>query len=363
MRLVVCVDRDDDLGRKAEVAGPLVGRDSVIDAAVRLALVDPEDSDTNALFAAVGLLDELKAAGEDCEVCVLTGAAKVGIASDRRVAEQFDRVLAQVRATSAYLVSDGAEDEYLFPILSSRVRIDGVRRVFIRQSPTLEGTYYTLVRALKDPKLRAKTILPFALVLLILGVAAAGGVLLWGIVGLAIVLGVYLIFWTFDIDEAIIDAVRTASADTRQGSVAFGFGLVSIVIVGVGFLTGYNLYVGSTSVSIFDRVLLFIQAALVWWVAGAGVWETGHAIRRRFARGRFPRSYVVAMTSLGGIGLISYGLVFLVRYLEGLLHAQEIPLFAALIVTGLGLVIGAGMIQQHFKAAARRAVATLTPPG
>ncbi len=62
------------------------------------------------------------------------------------------------------------------------------------------------MRALKDPKLRAKTVLPFALVLLTLGIAAAGGVLLWGVIGLAILLGIYLIFWTFDIDEAIIDS-------------------------------------------------------------------------------------------------------------------------------------------------------------
>ncbi|EQD40630.1 protein containing DUF373, partial [mine drainage metagenome] len=178
MRLVVCVDRDDDLGRKAGVTGPVVGRSEAVEAANRLAIADPEDSDTNAIFAAVSLLDELRGAGEDCEVCVLTGSPKVGVLSDRRVADQFDRVLERVRATSAYLVSDGAEDEYLFPILSSRVRIDGVRRVYVRQNASLESTYYTLVRALKDPKLRAKTVLPFALVLLTLGIAAAGGVLL-----------------------------------------------------------------------------------------------------------------------------------------------------------------------------------------
>ena len=119
-----------------------------------------------------------------------------------------------------------------------------VRRVFVRQSASLESTYYTLVRALKDPKLRAKTVLPFALVLLTLGIAAAGGVFFWGIIGLAILLGIYLVFWTFDIDEAIIDSVRSASADVRQGSAAFGFGLFSIALVGVGFLTGYNSYLG-----------------------------------------------------------------------------------------------------------------------
>ncbi len=352
MRLVVSVDRDDDLGRKAGVDGPIVGRSEVLDAAVRLGIADPEDSDTNALFAAVGLLDELRDAGEPCEVCVLTGSAKVGIASDRRVADQFDQVLERVKATSAYLVSDGAEDEYLFPILASRVRIDGVRRVYVRQSPSLESTYYTLVRALKDPKLRAKTVLPFAFVLLILGFAAAGGVLLWGVIGLAIVLGVYLIFWTFDIDEALIDAVRSASSDIRQGSVAFGFGLLTVTLVGVGFLTGYDQYAGAGGSPPFDRVLLALQSGLLWWIVGALVWESGRALRRKLARGVFPRSFVVATTSVVGVGLVSYGLLYLVRYLQNLAPVAQVPFLAGLIVTGLGLVIGAGMIHQHFRALA-----------
>jgi putative membrane protein len=356
MRLVVCVDRDDDLGRKAQVAGPVVGRSAAIDAATRLAIVDPEDSDTNAVFAAVSLLDELREAGEDCEVCILTGSPKVGALSDRRVADQFDQVLKDVKATSAYLVSDGAEDEFLFPILASRVRIDGVRRVFVRQSQSIESTYYTLVRALKDPKLRAKTILPVALVLLILGLAAAGGVLPWGIIGLAIVLGVYLIFWTFDIDESLIESIRSASSDIRQGSVAFGFGLFSIALVGVGFLTGYNLYSADLASPPLDRILDFLTGGLLWWVLGALVWETGRAVRRMFARGRFPRSFLVATTSIVGIGFLSYGIVYLVRYLEGLVISADVPLLVASIVGGLGLVIGAGVLQQYFKAVARRAV-------
>jgi putative membrane protein len=357
MRLVVCIDRDDDLGRKAQVAGPVVGRSDVVDAAVKLATVDPEDSDTNAIFASVSLLDELRGAGEEAEVCILTGSPKVGILSDRRVADQFDHVLAKVHASSAYLVSDGAEDEYLFPILASRVRVDGVRRVYVRQSASIESTYYTLVRALKDPKLRAKTILPFALVLLILGIAAAGGVLLWGVIGLAIVLGIYLIFWTFDIDEAIIDSVRSASADIRTGSVAFGFGLFSIALVGVGFLSGYNLYNSNLAQPDVTRVLLFFQAGLFWWILGALVWETGRAIRRMFTRGRFPRAFSVATISILGIGCVSYGIVYLVRYLEGTSAAPQLALIIGLIATGFGLGIGAGVLQQHFRAVARRALA------
>ncbi|HTW40535.1 MAG TPA: DUF373 family protein [Thermoplasmata archaeon] len=354
MRLVVCIDRDDDLGRKAAVAGPVVGRANVLDAAVKLGTVDPEDSDTNALFAAVSLLDELRGAGEECEVCVLTGSGKVGVMSDRRVADQFDDVLARTVAKSAYLVSDGAEDEFLFPILASRVKVDGVRRVYVRQNASIESTYYTVVRALKDPKLRAKTVLPFALVLLILGIAAAEGVILWGVIGLAVLLGVYLIFWTFDIDEAIIDSVRSASTDIRQGSVAFGFGLFSIALIGVGFLSGYNAYFAGSGGTL-DRTLYFLTDGLIWWLFAALVWETGRAIRRTLARGRFPRSFAVATISIVGIGLVSFGIVLLVRYLQGVSPYGDLPILVALLMGGFGMVIGAGVLYQYFKLLAARA--------
>jgi putative membrane protein len=354
MRLVVSIDRDDDLGRKAAVTGPVVGRAAVLEAAVKLGTADPEDSDTNAMFAAVSLLDELRGAGEECEVCVLTGSGKVGVLSDRRVASQFDDVLGRVGAESAYLVSDGAEDEFLFPILASRV--------YVRQNASIESTYYTIVRALKDPKLRAKTVLPVALVLLILGIAAASQVLVWGVIGLAIVLGVYLIFWTFDVDEALIESIRGASTDIRQGSVAFGFGLFAIALVGVGFLTGYNTYHAGGSSPPLDRTLSFLQAGLLWWLLGALVWEVGRAIRRTLARGRFPRSFAVATTSIIGIGLVCFGIVYLVQYLQGVSGPAQLPLLLALLLGGFGLVIGAGALQQYLKMlAARAAVAAEAP--
>ena len=358
MRLVVCIDRDDDLGRKAGVSGPVVGRAEVVDAATRLGTADPEDSDTNAMFAAVHLLDELRTAGEECEVCVLTGSPKVGPLSDRKVAEQFDAVVNRLHPERAHLVSDGAEDEFLFPIVASRVRIDGVRRVYIRQSASIESTYYTLVKALKDPKLRAKTVLPVALVLLTLGIAAAGGVLLWGVIGLAILLGVYLIFWTFDIDEALIESLRSASSDIRQGSVAFGFGLFSLALVGVGFLTGYNAYaLSSSSVAPLVRLLLLIQSGLAWWITAAVVWESGRALRRYFAQERVSQSVAVVMTSIAGTGLLSYGIVLMVRYLETGIPPVPLVLVVALVVAGLGAVIGAAILQQHFKSVAGTPVA------
>ena len=46
--LVLCVDRDADLETKAGIQTPIVGRGENLDAAVALALKDPEEPDANA---------------------------------------------------------------------------------------------------------------------------------------------------------------------------------------------------------------------------------------------------------------------------------------------------------------------------
>ena len=38
---VICVDRDNDFGRKAGIDGPIIGRKDNLRAAVKLALADP----------------------------------------------------------------------------------------------------------------------------------------------------------------------------------------------------------------------------------------------------------------------------------------------------------------------------------
>jgi putative membrane protein len=54
--LVLCIDRDNDIGSKGGIETPIVGRDACINAGTRLALEDPEDADSNAIFGAVKTL-------------------------------------------------------------------------------------------------------------------------------------------------------------------------------------------------------------------------------------------------------------------------------------------------------------------
>ena len=61
--LVICVDRDNDVGGKAGIVTPVVGRNACIEAAQRLALEDPEDADSNSIFYAIKTYEDLVSKG------------------------------------------------------------------------------------------------------------------------------------------------------------------------------------------------------------------------------------------------------------------------------------------------------------
>src|SRR2546428_262746 len=167
--LVLGVDRDDDIGVKTGIKSPLVGREANVTAATKLGLADPEDSDVNALLSAVSTYDTLVKEGQDAEIATICGDVRVGPTSDLLLTQQLDQVLEQVRPDRVFLVSDGAEDEAFAPIVGSRIRVDHVRRVYVRQTPTAESLYYALGRQLKNPKVRRKIVAPLGFVLLLFG--------------------------------------------------------------------------------------------------------------------------------------------------------------------------------------------------
>ena len=94
--LVLAVDRDDDFGAKGGVTTPVVGVERCKEAATALAMADPEDSDMNALFAAIKVCLDLRAEGTDAEVALICGDSKVGIKSDMAISKEFETVKKQI---------------------------------------------------------------------------------------------------------------------------------------------------------------------------------------------------------------------------------------------------------------------------
>lgn len=146
--LILCIDSDNDIGVKAGVETPIIGREANVDGATRLVLEDPEEADANAMFAAVKILDTLSADEIDTEyeVATISGSEADGLEADRKIALELGEVLDRFPAGGVVLVSDGYSDQSIVPIIQSRVPIVSLRHVIVKHSERLEETWAVLLR-------------------------------------------------------------------------------------------------------------------------------------------------------------------------------------------------------------------------
>lgn len=161
--LILVVDRDDDFGEKGGVETPVIGIEAAKVAAMSLGVEDPEDSDVNALFAAMNIYNDLIKDNDDVEIALICGDKKVGHRSDSMLISELETVIDIVKPEHAILVGDGAEDEYVYPIISSRVPIDSVRRVYVKQAPGVEGFIYIISKTLRDPQKKKRFLAPIGI--------------------------------------------------------------------------------------------------------------------------------------------------------------------------------------------------------
>ena len=243
--LVLTVDRDNDLGVKAGIRGPVIGRKATLTAALKLGIADPEESDTNAILGALNHHDKLveNAQGDDeIQIALLTGDVRVGPRSDRAIAMQLDEVIQEFQPDSAVLITDGADDEASLPIITSRVRVDHVEKVIVRQSKGIESTYYYIAKAIDDPRWRAKLLVPVAIFLMILGlglIIPGGGALIGA---MPLFIGIWVLAkglgWEQQLERLMID-MRESATGGIWSSLLWGLSIVSVLL---SILTAYQVF-------------------------------------------------------------------------------------------------------------------------
>ena len=306
--LVLCVDRDDDLGFKARIDGPIVGREACLHAAVTLGLADSEDSDINAIFETIKIYDDLVARGEEVAVAVICGNHMNLLEGDRRIAASLDAILSATNSTASILVTDGAEDEYVLPIIQSRVPVSSVRRVVVNQMPNLEGTYYILRRLLDDPKVSKIVLVPLGLAMLLYAVGYLLGYPEGATIVVVGVVGTYLLFKGVGIDEIFGYLITSLKTSLHGGRFTFVSYITAILLGIVGIVLGLiSLLDYYTSAGIFFQVLAFIYGAIAWFTA-AGLVASGGKIIDVFLNEREAIRRVVALPFFVlAIGAIAYG--------------------------------------------------------
>ena len=204
--LVICVDRDDDVGKKAGISTPVVGRNACIEAAQRLALEDPEDADSNAIFSAIKTYEDLVSSGYKAQVITVAGVESRSVQGDEKIAAEIKSVLQKFSADGAVIVSDGEDDEMVIPIIQNVIPVISVQRVVMKVSRTIEHSYALFGKFLKmvvyDPKYSKFFLGVPGILLLIGGVGAVTGYTAEIFAVLVSILGGAFLIRAFDVDKA-----------------------------------------------------------------------------------------------------------------------------------------------------------------
>jgi putative membrane protein len=328
--LILSVDRDDDLGHKGGIATPVVGRRRTLEAAMALGLADPEDSDTNAMLAAVHLYDkEAKAAGSDqVEVAAIAGHPQLGLRADRRLAEQLAQVLAAVRPDGVILVSDGAEDEQIMPILHSHTKVLHVHRSVVKQAPRLEGFYYVITRLLDDEKQAKRFVLPLAIILLVWGLAYLLGVQSYAWGATLAFFGAWLLVHAMKWESRVGRFFHDLGQGVRAGKLSLFANLLMLAGLAVGAVLAWktqqahNMAVNPVVTHpVAHDTVVFLGAFLPFLVVGLIVQVCGGLFDAWVREGRAGVGHWTALFALISIGLIGD---VLLHVLVGVLEAQSL---------------------------------------
>ncbi len=287
--LVICIDRDDDLGEKAKVLSPIIGREDNINAAVKLASADPEDSDTNTIFGGIKVLDDLISRGVDAEIVTFAGDKNIGVVSDQKIARQLEDVLDKIDAKNAIFISDGAEDETLVPIVQSRIKIDSVKRIVVMQSANLESTYYILKNAFNDPKISQTFFVPLGLASVIYAVFLLANYPEGAVIGILAAIGLYMLYRGFGLDDVSAVYLEKMKDSFYAGRMTFitytAAALVGIIATVQGAVTLWAYYIngGVWYYGLLTLVTVFINVSIWLYVAAALIANFGRVLDIRIS--------------------------------------------------------------------------------
>lgn len=355
--LILVIDRDNDYGEKAGVVSPVIGYEECKKAALALGIADPEDSDTNGLLGALHLYNELaKERGhEGVEVALLCGDKKVGHLSDKILVQQLESVLEEVRPDNAHLVSDGAEDEYIGPIIRSRISIDHVERVIVQQTPRVENTIYMLKRVMDDPEKRQRFLGPISWVLAGLGLLflvsnfavaeSFNRFLAISIIPLFVfAIGLILAFYSYNLADRINDWFDRWKQRASHGSIQLVFvvagGLVGIVGFVISLFSVGEVYTERTT----QAVVLFLINFLWFAVFAVLIYVFGAILDGYIYSRKLRYIFITIILNMVSIGLIANGILDYLMAYVGLYHTDNLIIIVE-IVAGFMMTIVAAALQ------------------
>jgi putative membrane protein len=328
--LVLDVDADNDLYKKAKIVGPVIGRSDNLRAASKLALADPQDSDANAMFEAVRKYDELRKKGYSVSVATITGAEREGYVADRELSRQIESVVERLKSDACVLVTDGMSDSRVVPLLKNRIKLNSVDLVRIKQAEQLENTYFTVLEKLKEPHY-ARIIFGIPAILLLLFALSYYLKLGWEFP--VALIGIYLILQGFGLMDALSESFRGLGFSVERLSFVFYVG--SVLFFLISLIVAYGSYAGAAATTANGLVTgaSFVEGFLTLFPVCLVLYLGGRIIDLRNKRMRYR---AITQGAYIGYAIVAVALMSLASaWIVGQLYFWQFLLFGA-----IGLVIG-----------------------
>jgi putative membrane protein len=316
--LVACLYR----GQPIDAELPVVGEDAVERLVTSVGVDDPEDSRVNCLLEGLRVARELD---DETVVAVLTGAGE-SVTSDREMAGQVDHLVAEHDPDSAIVVVDSAEDERLVPIVESRVPVDAVDRVVVRQARDIESTYYLLKQFLADEELRKTVLVPIGLALLAFpALLAVFDSITVSIGAIAAVVGLFLLYKGLSIDAVLADASGDVREALYSGQVSLGTYVVGGGLALVGAFVGL---LGASSVRGDPELLVamqFVHDSIPWLTGAALIASAGRLLDELIRDDEIGTAYINLPFVAVAVGLAVRGFAAYLLQRSGTTGELEIP--------------------------------------
>jgi len=324
--LVVCLDRSGEIADRAGLSAPIVGWEAVRSLVVDVGLADPEDAGVNCLLESLRISRELKDEGEETLVALVSGSADSVVSADRAVAAQIDSLLADHEVESAVVVIDSAETERLVPIVESRVRVDSVDRVVVRQARDIESTYYFLKQFLADEELRRTTLVPLGIALLVLPAIVTYTSLVIGLAAITAAMGLFLLYKGLGVDALVARVPGSVQNALYSGQVSV---VTYAVAGGLALIGAFAGAIGVSGLETGDGYLLptmqFVFDSVPWLAAAALVASTGRLLDEWIGDDPISAAYVNLPFGVVALGLVVRGVSAYILQQSALLTPTRVP--------------------------------------
>ncbi|MEZ3115719.1 DUF373 family protein [Halobaculum sp. MBLA0147] len=305
--LVLCVDRADDIGRKSGVRTPVVGWDAVRSLVTEVGLADPEDAIVNSILESLRVARDLEDGGEETVVAVVSGTGESGVGRDRALAGGLDSVLDRYDVDGAVVVVDSAADERAVPIVESRLPVDSVDRVVVRQARDIESTYYLLKQFTGDEELRETVLVPLGIGLILLPVLLVQFSPAIAVAGLTSLLGAALLYYGLGVDEFVETAPERAREALYSGQVSVVTYVVAAGLAVVGASLGAFETTGSGTGDLLVATMQFVYTAVPWLAAAALTASLGRLLDELIRDEAVRSPYLNLPFGVAALGLVVRG--------------------------------------------------------